>query len=375
MYDAHISVNAYLVGVQRDVGLMASFATHTGGDLVIDSPELDAAAVGHQLASAVHATVVYPAEAHWSENVAEVYPQRLPPLRSDRETVVVGTLKEAGAVELTAKLPGGEQKWVLQGTTHPQNGYLVKLVETARNTAGCAVPVPGKDALLQLAETAEIGVYNLTELARQALELNDVASAQKMAEAALAQDPQNQAARKILTQVRQVSQQVAAPAAPAPAAPGAALAQPAAPQAPAADLNLVGPAAAPAPAEMPGALAEQVARDRRILADAITKDVQAAINQARQMMGTNPETARDQLKLKLDEVSRVPDLDPEVRDQLLDQLRTAIRQADVRVVELNEQRRRAAQLEAQATERRLIAEGLLLKEQKLTQLMERFNSL
>ncbi len=375
LYDAHIPVNTYLIGVQRDVGLMASVATHTGGNLLIDSPELDAAAVGHQLAGAVHATVVYPAEARWSENVAEVYPQRLPPLRSDRETVVVGTLKQAGPVELTVKLPGGEQKWALQGAAHPQNGYLVKLVETARNTAGSAVPVPGKEALLQLAESAEIGVYNLTELARQALELNDVASAQRMAEAALAQDPQNQAARKILTQVRQVSQEVAAPAAPAPAAPGAAPAQPAAPQAPAADLNLVGPAAPAAPAEVPGALAEQVLRDRRILAEAITKDVQAAINQARQMMGTNPETARDQLKLKLDEVSRVPDLDPEVRDQLLDQLRTAIRQADVRVVELNEQRRRAAQLEAQATERRLIAEGLLLKEQKLTQLMERFNSL
>ncbi|MGB9687981.1 hypothetical protein [Thermogutta sp.] len=376
LYDARIPVNAYLIGAQRDVGLMASYATHTGGSLVIDSPEVDAAAAAQQLASAVHATVVYPAEARWSDNVAEVYPQRLPPLRSDRETVVVGAIKAAGPVELTAKLPSGEHKWVLQGAAHPQNGYLVKLVESARNTGGSAVPVPGKDALLQLAENAEISVYNLTELARQALELNDVASAQKMAEAALAQDPQNQAARKILTQVRQVSQEVAAPAAPAQAAPGAAPAQRAAPQAPAADLNLVGPPAPPAaPAEMPGALAAQVTIDRQILAEAISKDVQAAINQARQMMGTNPETARDQLKLKLDEVSRVPDLDPEVRDQLLDQIRTAIRQADVRVVELNEQRRRAAQLEAQATERRLIAEGLLLKEQKITQLMDRFNSL
>ncbi len=369
LVDNKIPVNAYLIGTQVDFGLVASLATHTGGQLVVDSAEVDAATVGGRLSEAVRATVAFPTGAVWSDQVAEVYPVRMPPLRSDRETVVVGTLKNPGAVEVELRFDQGSQKFVLNGQSHPQNGFLVKLVETARNNAGLVVPVPGADTLLQLAENAELGVYNLTELARQALEVNDVASAKRMAEAALAQDPQNQAARKILARVTQVSQQVAAeqPAAAAPAQPAA----PAAPaQAPQADLNLVAPQA-----QAPGALAAQVALDRQILADAITKDVQASINAARKLMGTNPETAREQLKLKLDEVSRVPDLTPDVREQLLDQIRTAIRQADKRVVELNEQRRRAAQAEAQATERRLIAEGLLLKEQKLTQLMARFNSL
>lgn len=384
LYENRIPVNAFLVGVQRDVGLIASFATHTGGRVIVDSPELDVKAVAAELAKAVRASLEYPQEARWSNGVAEVYPRRLPPLRSDRDTVVIGRLAEPAPVELVAKFSSGETKWVFQGESHPQNGYLVKLVETARNTGGMAVPVPGSDVLVQLAEDAEIGVYNLTELARQALQMNDVASAQRMAEAALSQDPQNQAAKKILARVTQISQQgpVAAEAAPAPPAPQGAPVQPpvpgqpegaaAQPQPPAADLNLVGP---PVQAPVPGQLAAGVAQERQILAEAITKDVQASINMARQLMATDPETAREQLKLKLDEVSRVPDLAPEVREQLLNQLRTAIRQADVRVVELNEQRRRAAQAEAQATERRLIAEGLLLKEQKLTQLMERFNSL
>lgn len=371
--ESRIPVNAYLTGTQVDYGLVASLATHTGGQVVADSADLDSAAIGERLSGAIRATVVFPKGAVWSDQVAEVYPSRLPPLRSDRETVVVGTLKSPGAVEVEITLNQGSKKLALNGQPHPQNAFLVKLIETARNNNGLVVPVPGPEALIQLAENAELGVYNLTELARQAMEVNDVASAKRMAEAALAQDPQNQAARKILARVTQISQQApaeqpAAPAAPAPQPPAP---QPQAP-APQADLNLVGPQAQ---AQVPGGLAAQVALDRQILADAIAKDVQASINYARKMMGTNPETAREQLKLKLDEVSRVPDLAPDVRDQLLDQLRTAIRQADVRVVELNEQRRRAAQAEAQATERRLITEGLLLKEQKLTQLLARFNSL
>jgi len=371
LVDNKIPVSAYLIGTQVDFGLVASLATHTGGQLVVDSGDLDAAAVGERLSDAVRATVAFPNGAAWSEQVAEVYPSRMPPLRSDRETVAVGTLKNPGTVEVEVRSDRGSQKFVFNGQPHPQNGFLVKLVETARNNAGLVVPVPGADTLLQLAENAELGVYNLTELARQALEVNDLASAKRMAEAALAQDPQNQAARKILARVTQVSQQVPAeqPAAPAPAQPAAPQAQAQEPQA---DLTLVGPQAQ---AEVPGALAAQVAQDRQILAEAVSKEVQASINAARKLMGTNPETAREQLKLKLDEVTRVPDLKPDVREQLLDQLRTAIRQADTRVVELNEQRRRAAQAEAQATERRLIAEGLLLKEQKLSQLMARFNSL
>ncbi|HOP77833.1 MAG TPA: hypothetical protein PLD05_10090, partial [Thermogutta sp.] len=371
LVDNKIPVSAYLIGTQVDFGLVASLATHTGGQLVVDSGDLDAAAVGERLSDAVRATVAFPNGAAWSEQVAEVYPSRMPPLRSDRETVVVGTLKNPGTVEVEIRFDHASQKFALDGQSHPQNGFLVKLVETARNNAGLVVPVPGADTLLQLAENAELGVYNLTELARQALEVNDLTSAKRMAEAALAQDPQNQAARKILARVTQVSQQVPAeqPAVPAPAQPAAPQAQAQEPQA---DLTLVGPQGQ---AEVPGALAAQVAQDRQILAEAVSKDVQASISAARKLMGTNPETAREQLKLKLDEVTRVPDLKPDVREQLLDQLRTAIRQADTRVVELNEQRRRAAQAEAQATERRLIAEGLLLKEQKLSQLMARFNSL
>lgn len=371
LVDNKIPVSAYLIGTQVDFGLVASLATHTGGQLVVDSGDLDAAAVGERLSDAVRATVAFPNGAAWSEQVAEVYPSRMPPLRSDRETVAVGTLKNPGTVEVEVRSDRGSQKFVFNGQPHPQNGFLVKLVETARNNAGLVVPVPGADTLLQLAENAELGVYNLTELARQALEVNDLTSAKRMAEAALAQDPQNQAARKILARVTQVSQQVPAeqPAVPAPAQPAAPQVQAQEPQA---DLTLVGPQGQ---AEVPGALAAQVAQDRQILAEAVSKEVQASISAARKLMGTNPETAREQLKLKLDEVTRVPDLKPDVREQLLDQLRTAIRQADTRVVELNEQRRRAAQAEAQATERRLIAEGLLLKEQKLSQLMARFNSL
>ena len=49
-----------------------------------------AEAGGRFLASAARGTVFWPAEAAWPKQFAEVYPQPAPPLRCDRDTVVIG---------------------------------------------------------------------------------------------------------------------------------------------------------------------------------------------------------------------------------------------------------------------------------------------
>jgi hypothetical protein len=68
----------------------------------------------------------------------------------------------------------------------------------------------------------------------------------------------------------------------------------------------------------------------------ITAEVQTAINHARGQMGTNPEAAIQELKTQLENVKRSPDLRPEVRDQLVDQLEGAIRTGSQRQIEDNQ---------------------------------------
>ena len=46
--------------------------------------------------------------------------------------------------------------------------------------------------------------------------------------------------------------------------------------------------------------------------------MQNALNQARSLMSTDPETASQQLKLTLEKVRQTAELDPDVRDQFVD---------------------------------------------------------
>ncbi len=107
----------------------------------------------------------------------------------------------------------------------------------------------------------------------------------------------------------------------------------------------------------------------------ITAEVQTAINHARGEMGKSPEAAIQELKGQLENVKRSPDLRPEVRDQLVDQLQGAIRTGEQRQIEDNQRRKEHLERLATEKERQLLTENLLGKQQKLHQLMERFNSL
>ena len=362
-----IPVSSFLVGPRWDAPLMASIATHSGGILVRDVDGVTAESAAAELAAAVASPVAWPISVTWTGPVGEVFPKTLPPLRADRDTVVIGTLKELGAVEVEAGFGDSALTWTLPAVeSRPDNAFLVQLVESIRAGGGIAAPIPGTALLRELAEEFEIAAYNLTELAEQALQVNDVEAARRMAEEAVRRDPQNQAARKILARVTQIAQKQEVAAEAAPAAPPA-------PQA-AADLTLSGPPA-PFPPRTGSGLAAQVLKDRSILVEAVTQDVRVQLNEARKRMATNPEDVRQDLKDLLDQVLRTPDLPPEVREQLADQVRAAIRQADARVIEWNEQQRRAAAQQAQALERKLLTDSLLAREQKLTQLMQRFNSL
>src|SRR5260221_14366983 len=104
--------------------LLASLANHTGGMLAVDSESLDPKEIGLYLAQAAQGTVLWPASVTWPKQFAQVYPEHMPPLRSDRDTIVIGEGNVSGEVkiELTAQVGGKSQplSWTLAaGESNP----------------------------------------------------------------------------------------------------------------------------------------------------------------------------------------------------------------------------------------------------------------
>ena len=110
--ELRVPVTSYVVGARVDRLLPGALAVQTGGTVILDSDALTAAAAGGQLAAAADLNVAWPTSATWPAEMTEVFPKRLPPLRGDRETVVVGTFKGKGpfAVQVAADGAGGPQK-------------------------------------------------------------------------------------------------------------------------------------------------------------------------------------------------------------------------------------------------------------------------
>ena len=85
-----IPVNSYVIGPRTDSTFMAGLAAQTGGAMAVDQVKVPADVVGRYLASFATEVVYWPRSVELPETFDEVYPRQLPPLRGDRETVLIG---------------------------------------------------------------------------------------------------------------------------------------------------------------------------------------------------------------------------------------------------------------------------------------------
>ena len=79
-------------------------------------------------------------------------------------------------------------------------------------------------------------------------------------------------------------------------------------------------------AEPPGMLA-QARQERSVLAGKVQAEVEAALASARRLMRDDPAETEQNLKLMLENLERMPDLDAAISSQLRQQVKTAIREA------------------------------------------------
>jgi hypothetical protein len=376
---------SYGIGPRVDQPLLRALAGRTGGMAIEDSVYLTPAEVGGRLASAAHASVYWPSGgANWPAGT-EAYPKPLPPLRSDRDTVLVGTFHATVArrLELGVEGPHGPQTlaWNLPALRFEGgNGFLRPVVELAQIDGGVTLPPVDMASLLQAQEELLLGGRDLDRLARTALAANNLDGAEKLVAEALRRDPrdpQAAAIRQALASRRQTSGDAsglpvgvaAGPAADLPPAGGAN------------DLNLVGGGAPPGSttgtpaASAQGTLVERTSQQVSAAEQAVQMEVQTVINQARGHMMGDPERALAILRDEVEKVRQWPEPQPELRDQLLGQLQAAIRAGKARKTEYENRVRQIQEAEAAAKERMLAADDRVHDGQKVKQLMERFDYL
>ncbi|MDD3586794.1 MAG: VWA domain-containing protein, partial [Thermoguttaceae bacterium] len=132
-----VPFNVFANGSVTNLPVLGAIANQTGG-YVVDPTVTKGADAGKLLASATTATVYWPTTSSLmtlSEGTT-LYPNPLPPIRSDRETFLIGSSKkEASPQSLAIPVVHGdnvasELKWTVKsGASDARNQYLYRMVE------------------------------------------------------------------------------------------------------------------------------------------------------------------------------------------------------------------------------------------------------
>ncbi|MDH3719268.1 MAG: VWA domain-containing protein, partial [Planctomycetota bacterium] len=353
-----ISVTSYAVGPETDRELLAVLANYTGGQLVLDGKDLDAAQIGKYLATAAAAPVIWPSHLKLSEKLTEVYPPAMPPLRADRETIVFGKGDGTGRVDFrfTAEVDGSSVQVAAYATGGPaddENSYLAGLVKVAQH--GGHLPTLGTRGLWMTRQMVRDGVFQLNRLSKNALASGNFAAAGRMARVALQTDPANNDAAAIggAAERGMIEDVVAG---------GDALSSD--------DDGLFEDAIAAS-----GGLIDAEQRQRQVYEDILRVDVQKKLEEARRNMSDDPAAVEIELKTLLDALRDETEVNADVLDQLTNQVRTAIREAGRRTYRVAEQQRELEERLAAATARQRALDDAQRRQDKVATLMDRFHSL
>ena len=161
LVEKQISISSFAIGPERNIALLASLANHTGGNFVIDTDAEDSANNGAMtLAESVHGSVFWPQSAKLPESLVEIYPGKCPPMRTDRDTILVGSIssREALDIELTGIMNGQEvtKSWSINPETASEEfSFLPKMLKEARKDGGVSLPTVGSAGLSEYARVID----------------------------------------------------------------------------------------------------------------------------------------------------------------------------------------------------------------------------
>jgi uncharacterized membrane protein YgcG len=396
-----ISVSSLAIGPERDMEFLAILANQTGGNIVIDTDDagtVDQAA--RALAQTVHQPVFWPSQSSFSESVAEFLPGRFPPVRGDRDTIVIGTLKSYDdvVVEVQGTLEGRPltTRWTATPEASDREfSFLPQLIEDSRASQGLTLPTVGSAGLREVARLMSDSAEKLTALSTKALAVGDYAGAKTLANAALAHDPSN-ATADALDDIADAQPEIAIEFAPTDSdqdsaaqdqAPASSEPAPAAEAASGDAIRIdggdAGQDAAPAQdSSIDGQEQDyanqflQTEKERyQAAVERIRAEVRSALAKASQEVNTGPDRAVSRIKDMMDIVDRDPMVDAGTRAQLNSQLQSALVSAQRRKYDVEERLAAERQRAAVAAEADRMYNEMQRKEDQIAALVNRFNSL
>lgn len=360
------SFNSFVVGANPDAALLGALASKTGGTVLLESSDVDAAAETQVLLNAVRAAVFWPSAVQVPPQV-ELFPAKMPPLRSDRDTVLAGKLKSpVSRVEIAVKAAGPRGETDLNWTvdlpsSDPKNAFLAQVVNEAAKDGGRFWPLTDYASLVRWRSGSIAAAGGAVQLAEQAIARGDLDGAERILAGVLASDP-------AMARAAELKQLIAKRRAEGGAVVGQVIPiQPQPSAEAAADLTII------APDE--GRFATSVMEENRLITQMLKTDVQTSVNRARTEMGTNPEGVIQELKLLLERVRRAADVNPDVRNQLVNNIEAVLREASQRAAEFEKLQRQRDERMAKAKEMELLNAQIVQKDNKIRNLMERFNAL
>ncbi|MDA7978090.1 MAG: hypothetical protein MPJ50_04890 [Pirellulales bacterium] len=355
-----IAISSLAIGSRVNGQMLAALANHTGGMMFIDFEGATTDEMGHFLADSAAQSVFWADSVELPDSFDHAYPERIPPFRADRDTVLVGVgvARRPFEVRVRGTFNGQPQEltWnVKPSVANEDHAYLASLVDSAEENGGVLLATLGTPGLNEIRRGTMLATKNLNAIAGQALQM-DPANAGRLAKGALALDPNNEQAEAIakLASTADASGEMLIDLQDPPAAGGQ--------QQP------------PATQQSQDDLLDQFTQDQRILSQRLTAEVVNTISEARSDMSRNPEKAINDLRFALDAVKASTVLSEGGRAQLIGQIEAALRAARVSQQEFDaiEAERQARRAQADAVQQMLSQQQR--DEDKLDQYMELFHA-
>jgi tetratricopeptide (TPR) repeat protein len=389
--DRQVAFFAVPLGARVDGQNLHGLAAMTGGAVVrlTDDPltAQGRTAVAGKLREAFDVPVLVPERVTFGPAGVEVYPTRLPPLRADRPTLVVGLLKEPAQV-VSARVEGranGNKVTIDLSERLPapdaENYFLHAMLAQWRDAPAKDAPavLPADRTLAMAAEQFRLFRDEFAVLAVQAITSGRLDHAEKLFQAAARLDPDSPEAKagmKVLARVR--DGELKTEKVKARTAGGARLDRaladlaqdPPAPQPPPQPPVTPPPPGAAPPPPPPGTTpAERDAIAQARAAQAVLESqfrvvVDETLRRARRLLFTDPDAAYEDLKLQRDAVLANDQLSAAFRAQLARDLEAAMAEVQLQGAEIRRQLEAQRARIAQARQRLTEFDRLLTQEEQ-----------
>ncbi len=371
----HIAFYSVPLGGYLDPYNLHGLANCTGGKVVRhglgSTPEKWAANLSEALAQ----PILYDSEIQLPAGVTEVMPTKLPPLRPDVPTLVVGKFASAPAKDegrflytLTGKVNGVETR-VQASEKMPKpdddHFFLVNMLDQWKTRKDRPALLQADRALSYAFETNQLARADLVAQAEWALEKKKFDAAERLFQQALKADPTSERAKAgllLMEDLRTGKRKIEDLKNAFKYKKGDKIARitPEAPKGTTVRLDAEQLFADPDKKDAPPPLAPDVAdqnrineiRARQAIVDQQQKEiVDDAVRQANRMVRTQPDDAHDFLKRTLDGVRTNPDLSEPAKAALSSRLERALQRVDVEGAVVKRDQEEALRLMANANAR------------------------